>query len=780
MMTNIKVFKIISIVFLLSISFGVFAQTIPEIKKSSLIETIDSTTYYLHFVKDGESVFAIAKAYGVSVNDIFKDNPESRSGVRAGQIIKIVYEQKETIKKKESVQQKDEDFFYHIVKNKETLYGISRGYRVDIEDVEKINPGLDENLKEGQMIKIPALKNPGIGYFDEESDDTKLHTIAQGETLYGIAKEYNVSIGEIKNANPGLTENLAVGSSILIPNQIDDETENTLNSEVEVVDSSKYHKVVAGETLYRIAKNYAVSVDTLKKYNKGLNDALYIGQEILIPAAIDTNNYIVHVPHEKEKLNKIARKYDVSLEKIQMLNPDIKKKVHSGQMVKIPVQARIIEKPEDDLADQDIDPFADNPCANVEIDKDAVYNIALMIPLFLEELDSLLIKDRVDISEQKDLLSFRFIQFYEGMLMAIDSMKNAGMNLNLFVYDVDNTPEKINKVLQASELGSMDLIIGPFYSTGFKQVAKFAETFNIKIVNPLTYREEIIVNQPNVFKVRPPYSTQADQLVDYILEKYPLHHIMLVRHYKYKYQSEVSYIKNRLNSERKKGVFVSNKSLYDAIKLGEENNVANVYSENVLLDKEFIKAHIDDSTWFSNTAKEILYSSDSIRGLSRNVSKARPNLVIALSNQRVFQYDLLSQFNKLAEDNSISLVGIPKWDELEKQEVEHLINLRFQYFSPSFIDYSDELNQAWIQKFRDTYFTEPSETKYAFDGFDIGWYFLNALYTYGRDFENCIPEFQIHLIQTRFDFEQNLPNGFQNTHWNLLKYDGYKVVNEKL
>jgi LysM repeat protein len=453
---KIKIFKTTTIFFFLIITSGLLAQTNPNIIKSEIVETIDSTTYYLHFVKDGESVFAIAKVYGVTVNDVFKHNPESRMGVHAGQVLKIPFEVKEKTRSKNiSTLRKDEDFFYHIVKTHETLYGISKGYRVDMEDVKKINPGLDVNLKEGQMIKIPALKKPGISYFEEESDETKLHTIVQGETLYGIAKEYNVSIGEIKNANPGLTDVLSVGTSILIPNQIDKETVISSNPETEVADSTKFHTVVAGETLFRIAKNYAVSVDTLKKHNPGLNDALYIGQKILIPDPTDSNNYIVHVPHEKEKLNKIAKKYDVSMSKIQSMNPGLKKKVSSGQMVKIPVQPRKIEKQEEKL-ETDKDEFASSPCDDLQMDEDAVYNIALMIPLFLEELDSLLIKDRVDISEQKDLLSFRFIQFYEGLLMAVDSMRNQGMNLNLFVYDVENTPEKINKVLLAYEMGRID------------------------------------------------------------------------------------------------------------------------------------------------------------------------------------------------------------------------------------------------------------------------------------------------------------------------------------
>ncbi len=770
-----KIFKFVTIIFFLGFTSGLIAQTTPEIKKSEIIETIDSTVYYLHFVKDGESVFAIAKAYGISVNDVFKYNPESRSGVHSGQIIKILYEQTEIVENKEHELKKDEDFFYHIVKRKETLYGISKGYRVEIEDIKKMNPGLDGNLKEGQMLKIPVLKKPGIGYFEEESDDAKWHTIKQGETLYGIAKEYEVSIGEIRNSNPGLTDVLTVGNSILIPMRVGEIDAGLLKPGETTVDSSKYHTVVAGETLYRIATIYAVSVDTLKKYNPGLNSALFIGQNILIPDPTSSENFIVHIPKEKEKLKLIAKQYDVSLKKIQTLNPGVKKKVSTGQIVKIPVTPRVIvesKEPEEPQTDANVD----NPCADIQPDTGTVFNVALMIPLFLEELDSLLLKEEVDISEQKGLLSFRFIQFYEGMLMAVDSMKKQGMNLNLFVYDVDNSPEKINMVLGASELGSMDLIIGPFYSNGFKQVAKFAETLDIKIVNPLTYREEIIVNQPNVFKVRPPYSSQADQLVEHVLREYPNHHITLIRHNKYKYQSEISYIKNRLNSERKSGAFVLNVSLERAIKLGEEREYKNIYSENILLDKAYINEHLDDSTWFSNIAREVLYSDDSIKGLSRNISRARPNLVIAFSNQRVFQYDLLSQFNKLADGNSITMFGIPKWDDLEDQETEHLINLHFQYFSPSYIDYSNILNQQWIEKFRNTWFTEPTVAKYAFDGFDIGWYFFNALYSYGRDFEKCIPGFHVRLIQSQFNFEQQLPNGFQNTHWDLLQYDGFKLI----
>ncbi len=67
-------------------------------------------------------------------------------------------------------------------------------------------------------------------------------------------------------------------------------------------------------------------------------------------------------------------------------------------------------------------------------------------------------------------------------------------------------------------------------------------------------------------------------------------------------------------------------------------------------------------------------------------------------------------------------------------ETIHLLNLKLHCFSSSIVDYENEKTRDWILKYRDLYNIEPTTENYAFDGFDIGWYFLNALYLYGSDF----------------------------------------------
>ncbi len=176
-----------------------YSQQQSTIKKSEIIENINGKDYYLHFVKQGETLFEIAKAYGITVDNLFKVNPESRGGIKPGQILKIPVSVQ---KINDQVDQKPkDDYFVHIVAAKETFYGISKKYSVTIEDIKKLNPEIGESLQEGQALKIPAVKSISSTSPDLNSSYLS-HKVSQGETLYGIARNYHVTIGEIKNANP--------------------------------------------------------------------------------------------------------------------------------------------------------------------------------------------------------------------------------------------------------------------------------------------------------------------------------------------------------------------------------------------------------------------------------------------------------------------------------------------------------------------------------------------------------------------------------------------------
>lgn len=765
---RIHFIRFIVLLMLLAANTNIFAQEV-RVKKSYITEEIEGVEYYLHFVKKGETLYNIAAAYGMTVNKIFQSNPEAKNGISPGQILKIPSGEKKAIQPE--IATPKTTFFYHIIKTQETLYGISKKYGVSIDEIKRLNPELGDYPKVGQTLKIPEIKSIDEISQPEWDGEMVKHQVRKGETLYGIAKEYNVSIGEIRNANPKLAYTLDIGTFISIPNQ---NKEIIIPEVVEKPEDLKFidHTVIAGETLYTIAKNYSTSIDTLKKYNSGLSENLFVGQAIQIPNRDRSSGYITHKTDRKDKIQKIADKYDVSVAEVVAINPGIQKKVSKGSEVKIPVK----EQPLvilDTLPDYQIDLDLNLPTCYKPENKERTYNIALMIPLFLEEIDSLYVKEDQDLSTLVQLKSFRFIQFYEGFKIAIDSMKNQGMNLNLFIYDVDNSAAKTDAVLLTSELSSMDLIVGPFYGKSFEKVASFAKIYNINIVNPLSEREEIIYNNNNVFKVKPSVQAQSDIIAHLIPEHFPEDNIILARHNKYKYQHTASFLKNSINTSRNTRIAIPNKAILEYIK--DNKKGTKLYAESTVLDQAKLLEHPERETFFSNTVKEARYSEDSIGGIKMNLNPVRNNIVIALTNENVFSQELYSQLNKLSADFPITLLAVPGWKEPEDFETEHLLNLNYHHFTSGIIDKDDEDVKLWILKFRDKFKTDPSSQEYAFEGFDTGFFFLNALFHFGPDFGPCLGNMSIKLLNTSYQFKQQDKDGYENAYWDLCNYKDFNV-----
>lgn len=189
-----------------------------------------------------------------------------------------------------------------------------------------------------------------------------LHRIASGETLYSLARTYNVSVDDIKKNNPTWSEGLKVGQVVYIPSNAAATTTKTTTTTA----GAKTHTVGAGETLYSIATKYKVSVDELKKANPGLSSSISVGQELNLPskaagtstttttttkpAATTTTatkpattttttttaatETVEHKVASGETLYSIARKYNVSVEDIKKANPGIGA-LKVGQIVKI-------------------------------------------------------------------------------------------------------------------------------------------------------------------------------------------------------------------------------------------------------------------------------------------------------------------------------------------------------------------------------------------------------------------------------------------------------------
>jgi hypothetical protein len=239
-------------------------------------------------------------------------------------------------------------------------------------------------------------------------------------------------------------------------------------------------------------------------------------------------------------------------------------------------------------------------------------------------------------------------------------------------------------------------------------------------------------------------------------------------------------MRNKINKTRPTHVYIPNATLAETILERSEPGNRKLFTENKWLNLDDFSRNLLDSTYFNNLVKEMVYSSDSLKNLTYNLSKIRPNVVVAMGDNIVYIKDLMSKLNKLHLRNDITLVGMPEWYDYDGLESQQKLNLDLHCFTSFLVNYSDPKIQLWIKDFRANYQSEPTMENYAFDGFDIGWYFLNALYQAGPEFSNCLKYMNIELIHTKFDFEKEGNNGYQNIYWDLGHYEEYKFRKLKI
>ncbi len=163
-------------------------------------------------------------------------------------------------------------FIIHRVDQGETVYSLSHRYHISQEELIRNNPSIRNGLKVGEELKIPLTNPPQT----EDKGNFIVHTVQPSETLFGIARKYGVSTGQIRQWN-GLTSNrLDVNQKLRIKADTSDNSENT-----DVV-KGKIHIVNKGETLYSISRMYNVSTSDLKRWNQLGSDELRIGQELIV------------------------------------------------------------------------------------------------------------------------------------------------------------------------------------------------------------------------------------------------------------------------------------------------------------------------------------------------------------------------------------------------------------------------------------------------------------------------------------------------------------------
>ena len=231
------------------ISFGTIFSQNPQYPKTK----IDGTEYYIYTVQEGEGLFGVARKFEVSLDELKNINPGTENGLKAGQQM-FVPIKKEATKNTNQTSSKAanlrQEYTLHKVENKQTLFAISKKYKVRQEDIIKANPEVSKGLTEGMTLRIPKTNSDKSNWVSEQNivkavkkvNNTKselnIHIVKEDETLYSISRLYDVAVVDIVRLNPESSKKLSIGSELKIPssNQVDTKKNNeSANSKSEVV-----------------------------------------------------------------------------------------------------------------------------------------------------------------------------------------------------------------------------------------------------------------------------------------------------------------------------------------------------------------------------------------------------------------------------------------------------------------------------------------------------------------------------------------------------------------
>lgn len=200
---------------------------------------------------------------------------------------------------------------YYTVKSGDSLWSISRKFGVTVNELKKVNNLSSNLLSIGQNLIIPGKNN---------NTSSNEYVVKKGDTLYGIANKYNVSVDNLKSYNNLSTDSLSIGQKIKIP-------DNKVNSNEYVVKS--------GDSLYSISRKYGVSVDELMSVNNLKSTVLSVGQVLKIPNSGEVTN-VIYTVKKGDSLWSIAKNNKTTVDAIVKLNNLSNANLSIGQKLLLP------------------------------------------------------------------------------------------------------------------------------------------------------------------------------------------------------------------------------------------------------------------------------------------------------------------------------------------------------------------------------------------------------------------------------------------------------------
>lgn len=523
-------------------------------------------------------------------------------------------------------------------------------------------------------------------YAQTSQPTAKIHTVKKGETVYSIATHYNTTVKDIYSFNPSATEGIKVGDNLRI---------------VKPTSASYFsHTVAPKETLYSLSKTYGVTIEQILNANPGLSaENLKEGKFIAIPAVTKT-----HTVKAKETLYSIHKQYNIPIDDIYKANPGLKDGLKKDMTIVIPFAGNI----------------APVTTEAVKMSTKADFS-TLKVGVLLPFLD------------KSEAQRSRFIEYYEGFLLAVEAMKAKGYSLDVYTFDIDSDA-KLKALLESNDIKDLHLIVGGITPSQISALATFTKKNNIKYVIPFPQKESIDLGS-NSFLVNRPQAELSEKVAGVYLNRF----------------------------EGSNTIFLEE---------GASDNKADFVAE--------LKRQLSSKNQRYQTTSLTLNLEDQLVPL---LSTTSTNVIIPSSSTQQTLGKIIPVLKQIATkypDIKVQLFGYPDWQAYPQLEGDFR-TLEAVIYTPFFLNTEDSGVQTFIDKYKTTYGKSMINTypKYAVFGYDTGLFFMNAMSRYGSKFDENISKMSAPTLQSVFHFapeansQEYINNGLYFVYYS--KYDINKI-----
>ncbi|MBW2962859.1 amino acid ABC transporter substrate-binding protein [Mesonia aestuariivivens] len=619
-----------------------------------------------------------------------------------------------------SLQSFAQNFDTHKVEQGETVSSIAKKFNVSIQKIYKYNPDAKKGNIIGTVLVIPVVEASDSRNLEKASVlNFKEYKVKRRETLYSIAKENGISVGDLKKYNAYLyEEELGKGDVIKIPIFTKNDTININNS----VQNSSFehlkHIVLPKEGKMAIARKYGMTMKQLEVLNPEVTD-LQPGQVLRVinpknkdsKAAQEASNldsgFISYKVKPKENYFRLTQRFNTTKDSLVKYNPILAEGgLKAGMTIKIP-------QPQAMFSDT-LSSGRSSKRLKLEslITNKRRKNIAVMLPFSLEQFKN----DSADKEElmKNDKILRLSLDFYSGVVSAIDSVEKMGIPVSAKVFDTEKSNSKLDEILRGLESSKFDAVIGPVLSKNVERTSRFFSKNETPVFSPLIDAE--LKGEDNLFQSRPSKLMLEKALITYI---------------------------DSLKEAKKILVLTDNKHEY------LKNKLAYTFP---------------NATIIHQAKKEYMQSSD----LRRVLSKEKENWVILESDELELVSNATSYLYAMAANYKIRLFTSDKSSPYENEiSNDYLSKLNFTYASIA-KECEDFEGNSFVKSYVKDYGVLPN--KFATRGFDLTYDLLLRLSVADNLYESLELEGVTEHVENKFNYHNKMIGGYYNDAVYLIEY----------